>query len=156
MTTKIILLSLLTALQITAHGQFSMSGYFNTSKELTKKKLASSETTVLMKESPTTLMYMLDAEKDEKGMLASDKMMLLSFNNNKCDKVTLVLKKEEMNTFIELFNESFVENGEYHWTDYGGETKWELVRLENTKTDLGGQVASWRDFFSLVATPLRK
>lgn len=156
MVTRTIITFFLTTVQIVAHGQFSMNGYFNTSKELTKKQLAKSEATILMKESPTTLMYMLDAEKDEKGMFVSDKMMLLNFTNNKCDKVTLVLKKEEMNTFIELFNENFVENGEYRWTDYSGETKWELVRLENTKTDLGGLAASWRDFFSLVATPLKK
>ena len=109
-----------------------------------------------MKEAPTTLMYMLDAEKDEKGMLVSDKMMLINFTNNKCDKVILVLKKEEMNAFIKLFNENFVENGEYRWIDYGGETNWQLVRLENTKIDLGGQAVSWKDFFSLVATPLKK
>jgi hypothetical protein len=134
--------------------QYSMSEFFKLTKQEAKQNLDGSGTLIFLMEGESTLMYMIDPQKTSRRSLVSDEFLILSFTSNKCDKVGLVYKKEHMNKFIKLFNERFVQKGEYNWIDYAGQTRWELIRLEESTIELKDGPASWEGFFTLLATPL--
>jgi len=131
-----------------------MKGYFTNSKSQTKKALSATDNFQLIGEDETILVYMTECVKNDKGLYSSDKLLVLSYVQDRCYQAAFVLPKNMMNDLIKLFNEKFVSTSKYSWTDYAGETKWKLIRLEGRTETLAGNKISYDNYFTIAATIL--
>ncbi|MBL0744593.1 hypothetical protein [Chryseolinea lacunae] len=129
-------------------GQLEVTTFFGLPKDVAKKKFLSLEGASLIAEYETLQLYGIDSGDRDGEDIVLD-LLALSFAENKCVSVGILVEKELINEFIRDFNSRLVATSEYHWIDYEKDTNWEIKRLEGVVV----QGATLSNYFSIIASP---